>query len=166
MSATFEKCDTDTSLFVVIQDKRILHEIGTLTAEGIGKLARYTRNPIGRMMMRRAFGRRGAAYVAELAPELEGLVSMFNRGTDWILSQQDGKFRSGFSSQTSRPPPHLGTFLGYQKAAKIVLFGADTDPLLWRFAVPHVLLLAIMLGAGLVLGVTVSVILQARYIDG
>ena len=73
--------------FVVIQDKRILHEITALTAEGIGKLAGYTRNPIGRMMMRRALGRRGAAYVAELAPEMEGLVSLFKSGTDWILRE-------------------------------------------------------------------------------
>ncbi len=76
-----------TTEFVIIQDKEIIHEIGTLTAEGIGKLAQYTRNPIGRMMMRRALGRRGAAYVAGLAPEFEGLVSMFNTGTDWILRQ-------------------------------------------------------------------------------
>jgi nitroreductase/NAD-dependent dihydropyrimidine dehydrogenase PreA subunit len=71
--------------FVVIQDKKILHEITALTAEGIGKLAGYTRNPIGRMMMRRALGRRGAAYVTELAPEMEGLVSLFKSGIDWIL---------------------------------------------------------------------------------
>ena len=58
-----------------------------MTAEGIGKLAGYTKNPIGRMMMGRALGRRGAAYVANLAPEMEGLVSLFNNGTDWILRQ-------------------------------------------------------------------------------
>ena len=74
-----------TTEFVVVQDKKILREIATLTAEGIGKLAGYTKNPIGRMMMRRALGRRGAEYVAELAPEMEGLVSLFNSGTDWIL---------------------------------------------------------------------------------
>ena len=73
--------------FVVIQDKKMIHEMGTLTAEGIGKLAQCTRNPIGRMMMRRSIGRRGAAYIAELAPELEGLVSLFNSGTDWILRE-------------------------------------------------------------------------------
>ena len=73
--------------FVVIQDKKIIHEITVLTAEGIGKLAGYTRNPIGRMMMRRVLGRRGAAYVAELAPEMEGLVSLFKSGTDWILRE-------------------------------------------------------------------------------
>ena len=37
--------------------------------------------------MRFVLGRRGAAYVAELAPELEHLVSLFNSGTDWILRE-------------------------------------------------------------------------------
>jgi uncharacterized integral membrane protein len=41
----------------------------------------------------------------------------------------------------------------------------DTSVLLWRFTMPHVLLLAIMLGAGFVLGVTVSVTLGARYLN-
>jgi nitroreductase/NAD-dependent dihydropyrimidine dehydrogenase PreA subunit len=71
--------------FIVVQDKKIIHEITAMTAESIGKLAGYTKNPIGRMMMRRALGRRGAATVFELAPEMEGLVSLFKRGTDWIL---------------------------------------------------------------------------------
>ena len=73
--------------FIVIQDKKIIQEIAAFTAEGIGKLAKYTQNPIGRMMMRRALGRRGAAYVTELAPEMEGLVSKFESGTDCILWQ-------------------------------------------------------------------------------
>jgi len=73
--------------FVVVQDKKILKEISDLTAEGIGKLAGYTRNPIGRFMMRRAMGRRGAAYVTELAPEMEGLVTLHKSGTDWILRE-------------------------------------------------------------------------------
>jgi nitroreductase/NAD-dependent dihydropyrimidine dehydrogenase PreA subunit len=71
--------------FVVIQDKKILQQIAALTAEGLGKLVKYTQNPIGRMMMRHALGRRGAAYIVELAPEMEGLVSKFKNGTDWIL---------------------------------------------------------------------------------
>lgn len=71
--------------FVVIQDKQTIHEITVLTAEAIGKLAGYTKNPIGRMMMRRALGKRGAATIFELAPEMEGLVSLFKSGTDWIL---------------------------------------------------------------------------------
>jgi len=73
--------------FVVIQDKTILHDITALTSDYIGKLVGYTKNPIGRMMMRRALGRRGAATVFELAPEMEGLVSLFKSGTDWILRE-------------------------------------------------------------------------------
>jgi nitroreductase len=71
--------------FVVIQDQAILHEITALTADYIEKLVKYTQNPIGRMMMRRVLGRRGAATVFELAPEMEGLVALFKSGTDWIL---------------------------------------------------------------------------------
>ena len=41
----------------------------------------------------------------------------------------------------------------------------NTVVLLWRFTMPHVLLLAIMLGAGFVLGVTVSVMLGVRYLS-
>ena len=43
------------------------------------------------------------------------------------------------------------------------LQSVDTNVLLWRFTMPHVLLLAIMLGAGFVLGVTVSLMLGTRY---
>jgi nitroreductase len=45
---------------------------------------RYT---IGRMIMRLMLGRRGAAYVGELAPELEGLVDLYHSGTDIILRE-------------------------------------------------------------------------------
>jgi uncharacterized integral membrane protein len=45
------------------------------------------------------------------------------------------------------------------------LQSVDTNMLLWRFTMPHVLLLAIMLGAGFVLGVTVSVMLGAKYLN-
>jgi hypothetical protein len=41
----------------------------------------------------------------------------------------------------------------------------NTVVLLWRFTMPHVLLLAIMLGAGFVLGVTVFVMVGARYLS-
>jgi nitroreductase len=71
--------------FIVIQDRKLIHKITALTAEGIGKLAGYAKNPIARMMMRRALGRRGAETVFKLAPEMEGLVSLFKSGTDWIL---------------------------------------------------------------------------------
>jgi nitroreductase/NAD-dependent dihydropyrimidine dehydrogenase PreA subunit len=73
--------------FVVIQDEQILQEIAILTAEGLANLVQPLGNPIGTMMMRRAMGRRGTAYLAELAPELEHLVALFYEGTDWILRE-------------------------------------------------------------------------------
>jgi NAD-dependent dihydropyrimidine dehydrogenase PreA subunit len=63
--------------FMVIHDEEILREIATLTAEGLAKLVQPLGNPIGTMMMRRVLGRRGTAYLAELAPELEHLVALF-----------------------------------------------------------------------------------------
>jgi nitroreductase len=73
--------------YVVIQDRDIIHEIGTLTAMGLRKLAQPFQNPIGRMIMRRMVGRRGAEYLAELAPEFEGLASLYDGGTDLILHE-------------------------------------------------------------------------------
>ena len=73
--------------FFVVQDKKIIQEITSLTAEGIAKLAGYAKNPIARMMTRRAIGKRGAATLFELAPEMEGLVSLYKSGTDWILRE-------------------------------------------------------------------------------
>ena len=71
--------------FIVIQDRSIIQEITKYTAEYIGKLGQLIRNPIGRMILRRSLGRRGAATLFELGPEMDGLVSLFNSGTDWIL---------------------------------------------------------------------------------
>ena len=53
----------------------------------------------------------------------------------------------------------LGALIALQNLQPV-----DTNVLLWRFNMPHVLLLGIMLGAGFVLGVTVSVMLGARYL--
>jgi nitroreductase/NAD-dependent dihydropyrimidine dehydrogenase PreA subunit len=72
---------------IVVQDKKIIQEITALTAEGIAKLAGYAKNPIARMMIRRAIGKRGAATLFELAPEMEGLVSLYKSGKDWILRE-------------------------------------------------------------------------------
>ena len=74
-----------TTEFVVVQDKEILQEIGALTAKGLRNLVQPFQNPIGRMMVRRAMGARSAAYLEDLAPELEGLASMYESGKDWIL---------------------------------------------------------------------------------
>lgn len=74
-----------TTEYVVIQGKENVREIGVLTAKGIGRMVMPFRNSIGRMIMRFVLGRRGAEYVARIAPEIEGLVSLFDSGTDWIM---------------------------------------------------------------------------------
>lgn len=71
--------------FVVIQDQATIHEIGKMTAKGLKKLATPFKSSIGKMMMRAMIGKRGAAYVGELAPEFEKLASMYDNGTDIIL---------------------------------------------------------------------------------
>ena len=76
-----------TTEFIVVQDEKIIREIGGLTAASLKSLGQAFRYWIGRMMMRRMFGRRGAETLAELAPELEGIADLFNSGTDWILNE-------------------------------------------------------------------------------
>mgnify|MGYP001812456337 FL=1 len=71
--------------FIVIQGKDKVHEIGVLTAEGIRRMVMPFRYAIGRMMMRLMMGSREAEYVAKLAPEMVGLVDLFNSGTDWLV---------------------------------------------------------------------------------
>jgi nitroreductase len=73
--------------FVVVQDKKIIQEITALTAKGLARMAMPFRYAIGRMIMRLVLGQRGAAYVGELAPELEGLVDLYHNGTDIILRE-------------------------------------------------------------------------------
>ena len=73
--------------FVVIQDKEIIQEMTALTAKGLARMAMPFRYTIGRMMMRLMLGQRAAAYVGELAPELEGLVDLYHNGTDIILRE-------------------------------------------------------------------------------
>ena len=72
--------------FIVVQDDKMI-QIGRLTAEGLKRLAMPFRYAIGRMIMRFMMGPRGAAYVAELAPEFEELASMYNSGTDIIIHE-------------------------------------------------------------------------------
>ena len=73
--------------FVVIQDKETLQEIAALTAKGLTRMAFPFRYAIGRLIMRFTFGPRGAAYLGELAPELEGLVDMYHNGRDIITRE-------------------------------------------------------------------------------
>lgn len=73
--------------FIVIQDKEIIREITTVTAKGLARMAMPFRYAIGRLIMRLMLGQRSAAYVGELAPELGGLVDLYNSGTDLILHE-------------------------------------------------------------------------------
>jgi nitroreductase/NAD-dependent dihydropyrimidine dehydrogenase PreA subunit len=73
--------------FVVIQDKETIREIGALTAKGLKKLVQPFHSAIGRMIMRRVLGARGAAYLGEFAPEMEGLADLYNGGRDLILRE-------------------------------------------------------------------------------
>ena len=73
--------------YVVIQDEKVIHVIGNLTAAGLNKLAVPFKSAIGRMMVKRKIGPRGAAYLGELAPEFEKLASLYQEGTDIILHE-------------------------------------------------------------------------------
>jgi nitroreductase/NAD-dependent dihydropyrimidine dehydrogenase PreA subunit len=73
--------------FVVIQDRDIIHEIGVLTVRYYDTLVKRLGTPVGRAMFRLVAGKRGVETVLELAPEIAGLVSLFNRGTDLILRE-------------------------------------------------------------------------------
>jgi nitroreductase len=73
--------------FIVIQDEKMIHEIGALTAKGLARMAMPFQYAIGRTIMRFMFGPRGAEYLGELAPEFEELSSMYDSGTDIILHE-------------------------------------------------------------------------------
>lgn len=49
-------------------------------------MAQQLRNPIGRAMFTLFAGRQVTEAVLEMVPEMEGLVSMYNSGTDYILN--------------------------------------------------------------------------------
>jgi nitroreductase len=76
-----------TTEFVVIQDKEIVHEIGRLTADGLTNLVQPFKSVVGRTIMRFIMGRRSVTAMTEFAPELEGLASLFKNGTDWIVRE-------------------------------------------------------------------------------
>ncbi len=73
--------------FIVVQDEKMIYEIGRLTAEGLKRMAIPFKYGIGRMMMRFMMGPRGVEYLGELAPEFEGIAELYYDGTDIILHQ-------------------------------------------------------------------------------
>jgi nitroreductase/ferredoxin-like protein FixX len=76
-----------TTEFVVIQGKQKVREIATVTAGCLARQAKQYQNPIAKTIMRLTLGRRTTEYLVELGPEFEGLVSLFNKGTDYILCE-------------------------------------------------------------------------------
>jgi len=76
-----------TTEFVVVQDEKILHEIASLTAESLRKFVAQAGNPIARTMMRLMLGRREADARIEVAPDLGGIVTLFDSGTDFIIRE-------------------------------------------------------------------------------
>ncbi|MCP4198126.1 MAG: nitroreductase [Proteobacteria bacterium] len=79
--------NSQSTEFVVVQDKKTIHDISALTAGYLKNLVHQVQNPISRTIFRLMAGRRQAEAVIEIAPELEGLVSLFNDGTDYILRE-------------------------------------------------------------------------------
>jgi len=70
-------------------------------------------------------------------------------------------------TKTSKAKLIVGIIIGVVGAIIALqnLQPVGTIVLFWHFTMPHVLLLAIMLGAGFVLGVTLSVILGGKYLS-
>jgi len=74
-----------TTEFVVVQDKAVIRAIGDATAAALKKMGQQYQNPVAKTIMRATLGKRKSSYLFELAPELTGLVSPYEEGTDWIL---------------------------------------------------------------------------------
>jgi len=72
--------------YIVVQDRDTLREVGKLTADGLRKMAKPFRSPVGRAAMRFVLGRRQTEVFAGFAPELEHLASVFDSGDDKLLN--------------------------------------------------------------------------------
>jgi len=77
--------NSQSTEFVVVQDRDTVREIGRLTAEGMRKLAKPFRSAVGRTIMGLVMGRRKTEIIAGFAPELEYLACQFDSGTDALL---------------------------------------------------------------------------------
>ena len=78
--------NTQTTEFIVVRDKELIQEIGTLTADYYTALGRRIRNPIGKAMFRLMAGPRSMEVILDYLPEMEGLVSQYHQGRDFILN--------------------------------------------------------------------------------
>ena len=106
--------NTQTTEFVVIRDKAMIHEIGALTAEYYAALARRIRNPIGKAMFRLMAGPRSMQVILEYLPEMEGLVSLYHEGTDFILN--DAPVLLLFCADSAGGFPDVNASLAVQNA--------------------------------------------------
>jgi nitroreductase/NAD-dependent dihydropyrimidine dehydrogenase PreA subunit len=77
--------NSQTTEFMVIQDREVIQEIGRLTAQSFEKFAKQAQNPIAQTVMRLTMGRRQADSSIGAASELGGVASMFYKGEDFIL---------------------------------------------------------------------------------
>ena len=116
-AARFAPCghNEQSTGFIVVQAPKTIHAIATLTTGYLGKLVQQIRNPISRMFLQFVLGKRSTASGANLAPEMEHLVNLFNSGTDWIL----------------RKPPVLLLF--HADSAGGTFAGVNAT---WRFRIP------------------------------
>lgn len=74
-----------TTEFIVVRDKAVIDRIGDATAAALEKMGKQYQNPIAKTVMRATLGQRKSSYLFELAPELTGLASLYEEGTDWII---------------------------------------------------------------------------------
>ena len=79
--------NSQTTEFIVIQDKDMIHEISALTAKSFAKMAKRVQTPVAKVVMRLTLGQREATAYAEVGPELAGIAAMFERGEDYILRE-------------------------------------------------------------------------------
>ena len=70
--------------FVVVQDKALLHQLVTLTSAYLDKIVRQLRNPITRTLFQFLVGRELQAAI-RLAPDFDRAVAEFKSGKDSIL---------------------------------------------------------------------------------
>jgi len=72
---------------IVVQDKKIIHEIAALASGYYKKLVTTLSHPIGRFIFRLMFGKRSTDAVVDFMPEMKGVSDLFDEGEDYILRQ-------------------------------------------------------------------------------
>jgi nitroreductase/NAD-dependent dihydropyrimidine dehydrogenase PreA subunit len=106
--------NTQTTEFIVVRDREMIREIGTLTASYYAALARRIRNPIGKAMFRLMMGPRSMEVLLDYVPEMEELVSLYLDGTDFILN--DAPVLVLFCADSAGGFPDVNASLAVQNA--------------------------------------------------